>query len=229
MILEAEHPQDRMAQGEGTSSGGSHIIHREDILRLMKRREDIDEQIQALGGILTSNKIGMTEPLVDSEGYPRNDIDVYQVRHARHKIICLQTDFKNVTKEIDEKLQMYHTQLRERGLVEDGNSMEVDESTTTPTVPIAKVNLVSEGSPAYHAGLQVDDMIVEFGSINAENYRSLSDIGQLVQSSAGNLVNIKVKRVAATTTFVKLALIPGPWNGRGLLGCNIVPFEAVDR
>jgi len=226
MILKVGN-QDRMEQGEGTS-GGTHIIHREDILRLMKRREDIDEQIQALGGILTSNKIGMTEPLVDSEGYPRNDIDVYQVRHARHKIICLQNDFKSVTKEIDEKLQMYHTQLRERGLVEDGNSMDIDES-TTPTVPIAKVNLVSEGSPAYHAGLQVDDMIVEFGSINAENYRSLSDIGQLVQSSAGNLVNIKVKRVAATTTFVKLALIPGPWSGRGLLGCNIVPYEAIDR
>jgi len=213
---------------DGGPSEGTHIISREDILRLMKRREDIDEQIQALGGILTSNKIGMTEPLVDAEGYPRNDIDVYQVRHARHKIICLQNDFKSVTKEIDEKLQMYHTQLRERGVLEDGNSMEIEES-TTPTVPIAKVNLVSEGSPAYHAGLQVEDMIVEFGSINAENFRSLSDIGQLVQSSAGNLVNIKVKRVAATTTFVKLALIPGPWSGRGLLGCNIVPFEAIDR
>lgn len=34
------------------------------------------------------NKIGMTEPLVDAEGYPRADVNVYQVRHARHKIIC---------------------------------------------------------------------------------------------------------------------------------------------
>ena len=30
----------------------------------------------------------MNDALVDSEGYPRADIDVYQVRHARHKIIC---------------------------------------------------------------------------------------------------------------------------------------------
>lgn len=30
----------------------------------------------------------MTEPLIDSEGYPRSDIDVYQVRHARHQIKC---------------------------------------------------------------------------------------------------------------------------------------------
>ena len=25
---------------------------------------------------------------MDEEGYPRNDIDVYSVRHARHQIIC---------------------------------------------------------------------------------------------------------------------------------------------
>ena len=30
----------------------------------------------------------MDEALVDAEGYPRSDIDVYQVRHARHRIIC---------------------------------------------------------------------------------------------------------------------------------------------
>ena len=30
----------------------------------------------------------MEQPLVDSEGYPRADIDVYQVRLVRHQIIC---------------------------------------------------------------------------------------------------------------------------------------------
>jgi len=34
------------------------------------------------------NNVGMTEALVDDSGYPRQDLDVYQVRHARHKIIC---------------------------------------------------------------------------------------------------------------------------------------------
>lgn len=34
------------------------------------------------------NGVGMDDSLVDSEGYPRSDIDVYQVRNARHKIIC---------------------------------------------------------------------------------------------------------------------------------------------
>jgi hypothetical protein len=34
------------------------------------------------------NKVGLTEALVDDSGYPRQDLDVYQVRHARHRIIC---------------------------------------------------------------------------------------------------------------------------------------------
>ena len=32
----------------------------------------------------------MDGPIVDAEGYPRADIDVYSVRHARHNIICKQ-------------------------------------------------------------------------------------------------------------------------------------------
>ena len=37
---------------------------------------------------LQQGNVGMTGPLIDSEGYPRNDIDVYSVRTARHNIIC---------------------------------------------------------------------------------------------------------------------------------------------
>lgn len=29
----------------------------------------------------------MKDPLVDSEGFPRSDVDVYQIRGARNKII----------------------------------------------------------------------------------------------------------------------------------------------
>ena len=32
--------------------------------------------------------VGLKGPLVDRDGYPRSDIDVYAVRVARNKIIC---------------------------------------------------------------------------------------------------------------------------------------------
>lgn len=37
---------------------------------------------------LQQKGIGMNEPLVDCEGYPRSDVDLYQVRTARHNIVC---------------------------------------------------------------------------------------------------------------------------------------------
>lgn len=42
-----ETGNEEMAESEGE-------VNRSDIMQLIKRREDIDEQIQALGGILTS-------------------------------------------------------------------------------------------------------------------------------------------------------------------------------
>jgi len=201
------------------------VVTREDILKLIKAREEIDEKIVALGGILESNRVGMTEPLVDQEGYPRNDIDVYQVRHARHKIICFQNDFKALTKRIDSSLAKYHQRLKEQGT--NGTPMEVDNAAPDVVLsPIAKVNLVSEGSPAFHAGLKVDDVVLSFGSLDSTNFTELSQIGTLVQRSVGSMVSVKVKRNLQT---VKLALIPGPWSGRGLLGCNIIPYDAIDR
>lgn len=54
---------------------------------------------------MQNNNIGMRDPLVDADGYPRNDIDVYQVRHARHQINTLQNDLKSLLKEIEKGLE----------------------------------------------------------------------------------------------------------------------------
>ena len=62
---------------------------REDVEKIMKLRKDKEEELKAHLSTLEVNKVGMDEALVDSEGYPRNDIDVYQVRKARHQIICI--------------------------------------------------------------------------------------------------------------------------------------------
>lgn len=38
--------------------------------------------------LIQQGSVGMHGRLVDGEGYPRTDIDVYAVRTARHRIIC---------------------------------------------------------------------------------------------------------------------------------------------
>lgn len=92
--------------------------------------------------------------------------------------------------------------------------------------PFLRVNLVSPGSPAEAAGIKGEDLIVEFGSITGKNFKSLKDVGALVENSRNKDVMLKVKRGANTLV---LTLTPHSWPGRGLLGCNVVPIENVER
>ncbi|KAK1132564.1 hypothetical protein K0M31_013947 [Melipona bicolor] len=194
------------------------------VLQLMKDKDKIESDLEALKEILDINHVGMEDSLVDCEGYPRNDIDVYQMRHVRHKIICLRNDHKALMNKIEEGLHKVHALAR--------NQTESPSPTTTVIQdnvqldPFLKVNLVSPGSPADIAGIQVDDLILEFGSIDCRNFKSLKDIGTLVQNSRYKTINIKLKR---GSNVIALTLIPRPWIGNGLLGCNVIPIESVER
>ncbi|CAF4353773.1 unnamed protein product, partial [Adineta steineri] len=66
-------------------------MNREELLELVKQKDDIEKELNELADELkTQNNVGMTEALVDKEGYPRNDIDLVRVRHIRQRVICLQ-------------------------------------------------------------------------------------------------------------------------------------------
>lgn len=79
----------------------------------MERKEQIERSINDSGHILTANKnVGMNESLLDADGFPRADIDVYAVRQARHQIICLQNDLKAIMKEIEQGLINVHAEAR---------------------------------------------------------------------------------------------------------------------
>ena len=85
-------------------------------------------------------------------------------------------------------------------------------------------------------GVRVGDLVVEFGSVNVDNFKNLQDIGSLVQHSQGvgnhycnHIVYIndffvlchqRPIRVVVGRRGVKvqLSLTPQRWTGRGLLG-----------
>ena len=45
----------------------------------MKQKDALEAELKALSQVLESQGCGMEDPLVDGEGFPRADIDVYQV------------------------------------------------------------------------------------------------------------------------------------------------------
>lgn len=59
---------------------------------------------------------GVAGPLVDDEGFPRGDIDLYAVRQARNKYACAQTDHQEVMRKIEEAMPLSNLNGICRGL-----------------------------------------------------------------------------------------------------------------
>ncbi|XP_025897611.1 26S proteasome non-ATPase regulatory subunit 9 [Nothoprocta perdicaria] len=203
---------------------GGRAVTVSDVQQLVRRKDEIEAQIKAYYEVLEDQKgVGMNEPLVDVEGFPRADIDLYQVRTARHNIICLQNDHKALMKEVEEALHQLHAREKEKQAKDEAEALaEARSQEQGQPRPFARVNEVTPGSPASLSGLQVDDEIVEFGSVNAHNFQNLQNIATVVQHSEGRPLSVTVIRGGKK---VHVGLTPKRWAGKGLLGCNIIPMQ----
>ncbi|KAM9446636.1 26S proteasome non-ATPase regulatory subunit 9 [Clarias gariepinus] len=214
----------KMTEEEKKKSADKAAVTTEEVQRLIKRKDEIEEQIKAYYEVLEDQgDVGMSAPLVDVEGYPRADVDLFQIRTARHSISCLQNDHKAIMVEIEEALHNLHAQERAKREQDQAEAQteRMEQDVPLPS-PFARVDAVTSGSPAYQAGLCVGDEIIEFGSVNPSNFHSLQNIASVVQHSEGKSVSIAVIRNGRKA---RLSLTPQRWSGRGLLGCNIVPLH----
>lgn len=192
---------------------------------LMEKKVQIEEEIRLQGEILDSQgHVGMHESLLDSEGYPRNDIDLYKVRLARQKINCLQNDYKALLKQIDDNLGVLHSEYRNKDHIQEIHAKPVHN-------PFLKVTQVDPGSPAQEAGIELNDEIIQFGPCIATNVgNKLTEIADLVKRNENKIIllnilrSVKLANNEETKELVKVKLVPKQWNGHGLLGCKIVPI-----
>ncbi|XP_058186302.1 uncharacterized protein LOC131303446 [Rhododendron vialii] len=189
---------------------------------------------------------GLSGNLIDSEGFPRADIDIPVVRADRHRLAELRSDHKVITERIDQHIQLLHsTRLASKssplvhsGNVEGSNSLDssiVNVGTSasyhnvlsgstisamdvdaTVSIPFALVDEIAEDSPAAEDGLQLGDQIVKFGIVESGD-NLLSKLASEAQSNQGRGVSVVVLRQAAV---VNLTVTPRVWQGRGLLGCH---------
>lgn len=188
---------------------------RERARALIKQKDEIEVQLQNYMSILKANNCSMSTPLVDAEGFPRDDIDIYAVRGARVRIIELKNDLSDIMKEIAKALEnVYDVNL--------ASSEPTKESDPEELNPFARVDGVAPESPASSAGLQREDLIIQFGHLTAQNTSSgLQALGSLVQVSENHGISLRVLRAGQVVSFT---LTPRKdWGGRGMLGCHIVP------
>ena len=131
---------------------------------LMARKDAIEAELEAQGSILKANNTDMRRPLVDREGFPRDDLDVWAVRHARVRIIELRSDLAALMDEIAKTLETVYPRepppppAEKKGADEGSglsgsaaDSASGGDATSTELLPFARVNGVAPGSPAADA------------------------------------------------------------------------------
>lgn len=189
-----------------------------DVQKLIAKKDELEAQIKACYEVLEDQKnVGMDGPLVDVEGYPREDVDLYQIRTARHDIVCLQNDHKAIMKDIEEALHSLHARDKEKKLKDEAEAQAeaLQHNLDDLPVPFARVDAVVPGSPASMSGLQVGDEITAFGSVNSKNCQNIRNIATVVQHSEGRTLSVSVIRDGKSLHF---GLTPQRWSGKGLLG-----------
>ncbi|KAG5941130.1 hypothetical protein E4U53_007467 [Claviceps sorghi] len=178
-----------MTNGATTNGTGRHLS----LAELQRKKTGLEQELEALGGVLESQGVDMQTPLITSDGFPRSDIDVAKIRTTRARIIRLKNDYADLMLEIEKHLHEHFASLDEAvesnsdpgqagansgAMLPDSEVFDLDE-------PFAKVNTVAADSPADRAGLRQGDMIRNFGYVNKTNHDNLSKVAECVQGNEG--------------------------------------------
>lgn len=199
---------------------------REQYNRLLAQKEALEIEAEAITSELTSNGLngqppaGVKGPLTDSEGFPRADIDIYNVKSKRQRLSVINTDHRSVMKAIEELLpKLYELNAL---TVTSAPACESKQTILSVKLPIARINEILAGSPAFEAGLLDGDYLIQFGRLVYSPDRDVfNEIPKVVGASTGTSIPIIVKR---NSVEVSLTLTPKQWHGRGLLGCHLLPI-----
>ncbi|KAL9596414.1 MAG: hypothetical protein Q9179_004626 [Wetmoreana sp. 5 TL-2023] len=221
----------------GPTSGSTSASRKGDggttLLDLIAEKTLVEEELKALSGVLDSHGVNMNTSLTTFDGYPRDDIDVAQIRTTRARIIRLRNDYKGLMSKIEDGLHSHHAQARNLPAAQPTPTTAASSpgtGATTLEAPFAKVNSVVAGSPAEDAGLRAGDKIRRFGQVDWINHEKLSKVAETVQRNEGRSITVKVQRntsPSSNSDELELQLTPRRnWGGRVVI---LYLFGSVER
>ena len=234
----------------------AYEISRLRLKQLEAQRNALEIEASALASALNSPGVngerpaGVKGPLVDSEGFPRSDLDLMAVMTQRNRLAMINTDHSAVMKQIEKELVELH--LHSANLVDSRIAGGAGVGTGDGSLGAARRSLASSGSekrgfalideilagsPAQEAGINDGDELLTFGTVTADTVDALNSIPAIVGANVNCAIPIEVRRrrpppsisspdgeqTSTTTIVLKLSLTPKPWGGRGLLGCHLSP------
>eukprot|EP00834_Sanchytrium_tribonematis_P002933 NODE_101_length_19951_cov_0.932501.p10 type:complete len:231 gc:universal NODE_101_length_19951_cov_0.932501:14928-15620(+) len=205
---------------------------REELLNLDSLRQQLTQKLISLTQRLQESRTNLTDPLV-IDGFPRNDIDLYQVRTLRQNYRITQNDLYEIDKKIETLLpQALSATVESTQNLSHQQSNYVENATyELPKEWHIIVNAVDPDSPAYIDGLRRGDIIFKINGLgitklnsgwifNGENFRSETEILERISILIieHNPLNLNLVRGFDETQIV---LIPRKWSGHGLLGIHM--------
>lgn len=208
-------------------------------MSLMDKRSAVEAEMNAIIARLSQpGAPGLSGGLLNSEGFPRSDIDIPVVRAERRRLAELRNDHKEITEKIDQNIQILHSARLGSSVYKNPdtqtsstidtvasmtaqnvlmrhspNSMDVDVLISRP---FAMVDEIADASPAVEDGLQLGDQILKFGNVEAGD-NLLQRLSSEAQSNLGRAVPVVIVRQG---TVINITITPRSWQGRGLLGCH---------
>ena len=107
----------------------------------VRRKDALEAELREIADALASQGVRPGDALVDAEGFPRADIDVYQVTHLRAQAARLRNDVKAATEQVKLALEAVHAA---------GPDPEAHQGPRRDQalIPFTKVNAVAPDSPA---------------------------------------------------------------------------------
>ncbi|KAL9122659.1 MAG: hypothetical protein Q9187_000781 [Circinaria calcarea] len=199
----------RYASSDGPSQ------NKQSLTDLMAEKDRVEAELTALSSVLDSVRtaafaeksfqncvadskiqhgVNMSTSLTTFDGFPRDDLDIAQIRTTRARIIHLRNDYKALMSRIETGLHEHYAAAKASTLPSLPDSSSPPTSalggpSATPNPlepPFARVNSVVAGSPADDARLMAGDFVRQFGSVTWINHEKLSKVAETVQRNEGN-------------------------------------------
>ncbi|PWA69075.1 26S proteasome regulatory subunit [Artemisia annua] len=205
-----------------------------EVKKMMDKRSDLETEMNVIiERLCQPGGPGLSGNLLDSEGFPRSDIDIPAVRADRNRLAGLRSDHKDITEKISKSIELLHSVRlapKSSTAIDTGSNSQVADDISTSngsyisgmdvdvnvSRPFAMVDEITEESPAAEDGLQLGDQIVKFGNVEYGD-NLLPKLASEAQKNQGRPVPMLVMRQGSS---INLSVTPRTWRGRGLLGCN---------